>query len=308
MKKTLALSALAAFSVSSLIPLAALAQDASVSATTQGSVSVPTTVAPITTSDDATAAIAPGSRPTGVKGMTSEELRAHVQEALPNRNGNRMQAADTMIDARINALSKLSARVGGAKHLTADQKTMVGASISSVLVDMTSLKTKIGTDIGSSTAADKASITKDYRVYALVIPQAAISAASDRELDVVTQMQALGAKLQTRIAADKAKGIDTTAQEAAYADFTAKVLAAQTSANAAASVVAGLKADNGDATVMASNTTALKNGRDDAKSAEASLKGARADVATILKAQHVNASGSASAAGTVGATTTVTAQ
>ena len=296
MKKTITLGAIAAAGVTMLIPFAAFAQDVNGSVGTNVDAVIQ---APVPGAIPSSVTVS-GSAGANASSSDRAAMRAQRLAAMQAHDGTRVQTADTEINARIASLNKLSARVSGAKHLSADQKSTINGELSTTLSDMTSLEAKIGTDTGSTTAADKATITKDYRVYALVLPQAAIVAASDRELDVVTQMQTLGTKLEARITANKAKGIDTTAQEAAYADFTAKVSAAQTSAQSSASAVAGLTPDNGDKTILASNTAALKTGRDDAKSAEASLKAARADIDVILKANHITASASAS--------TTVTAQ
>jgi len=99
------------------------------------------------------------------------------------------------------------------------------------------------------------SITKSYRTYMLVLPQARIAAASDRALTIVAQMQELDTKLQARIAADSSA---TAAVQSAYSDMQAKIADASTQANLAVSTTASLTPDNGNATIAASNTAALK--------------------------------------------------
>lgn len=309
MKKTITLGALAAFSASALLPFAAFAQVAS------------GTVGTTVYSDTEIQAVVPGEAPTkrgaanananlNASGtMIGTQLHVDYKDKhgadMEKHNEKRVHSADAMITGRIAALNKLSSRLNSEKRLTAEQKATLSASLSATISDLTALEAKINAGTSSTTAADKASITKDYRVYELVLPQASIEASADRELEVVAEMQTLGTKLESRIAELKAKGMSTTVQDAAYADFTAKLSAAQVSAKAAVSVVAGLKADNGDKTIEAANKAALKTGRDDVKSAEASLKAARADVRVIVKANG-KSKGHGKKDGMVNATTSTT--
>jgi hypothetical protein len=65
--------------------------------------------------------------------------------------------------------------------------------------------------------------------------------------------------------------------------MTAKVTDANTQASAAVSEIANLEPDNGNTTIAASNTAALKDARSKIGVATKDLVAARADIATIVK-------------------------
>src|SRR6185369_7011694 len=110
------------------------------------------------------------------------------------------------------------------------------------------LKTKIIADASDTVQlrADAQSITSSYRIFALILPKAAIEAAADRVLAVASDMSTIGAKLQARIASSTAVGFSATTTASTYADFTAKIADAQAQANAAITETAALKPDMGD--------------------------------------------------------------
>ncbi len=231
-----------------------------------------------------------------------QEKMQERQDKMASTSAAHMQKAgdrgDQAIDKRIASLQALEARVSGMTRLSADEKATLSASLESTITQLTTLKAKIAAETDpTALKADLQSITKSYRVYALVLPQAAVVAAANRIETIVTQMQSFHDKLQTRITAASSAGTDTSAAAAALADFDAKVAAAATASASASASVAGLVPDNGDATVSAANTTKLKAARTQIQAAEASLKAARADIDTVLKNLKVtvSAKGSASA-------------
>jgi hypothetical protein len=67
-------------------------------------------------------------------------------------------------------------------------------------------------------------------------------------------------------------------------DITAKLSDATTQANAALSETTSLMPDLGDATVSASNTTALKDARSKIKTATGDLTSTRKDFTTVVQA------------------------
>lgn len=193
--------------------------------------------------------------------------------------------ADKEIDRRITNLNALSVRLGNMKHISASEKTFLQGNISTEISTLTSLKAQIDAETVLATLkTDVESITKDYRVYMIFIPQGRIAAAADRVSTIVADMQALAPKLQVRISAAQNAGKDVTGAQSAYADMQAKVADANTQASAAVSETANLAPDQGNATVEASNKAAIKDAAAKIKTATADLKAARADVATIVKA------------------------
>ena len=197
--------------------------------------------------------------------------------------------ADQEITRRLNALTALTARVNDMQKLSADEKSGLAATIQSQIGEMNGLEAQIAADASSSATsslkADIQSITKSYRIYMLVIPQGALDAAADRAMTIAGSMNTLAGKLQTRIASTSAETASSTASmQAALADMNVKDTDAVTQAQAAVSEVTGLQPDNGNQTVMQSNTAALKDARAKIKAAQQDLVAARKDAGTIVKA------------------------
>ena len=109
-----------------------------------------------------------------------------------------------------------------------------------------------------------------------------IAAAADKVVTITSMMNTMGIKLQARIQAASQAGANVTAVTTALNDLGAKIGDAQTQAQNAVSTSAALQPDNGDKTVMASNTTALKASRTDIQTATKDLVAARKDIATII--------------------------
>lgn len=190
---------------------------------------------------------------------------------------------DQEITRRITALNDLNTRVQAMQAVTATFKQNLAANIQTEITTFTNLQAKIDADTDLATLkTDIQSITKSYRVYILVLPQGRIAAAADRVVTIVTMMSTLGSKLQARIQAASTAGNDTTALTAALTDMSGKLQDAQTQAQAAVTATASLQPDNGDTTVMASNTAALKQARTDIQTAMTDLQAARKDVSTIV--------------------------
>lgn len=215
------------------------------------------------------------------RGGKLEERKAEVKGNLEDRAHSR---AEMEIDRRLAGLNKLQARIDGMKRVSDADQADLDASISAQIQAMNDLKAKIAADTDpAALKADIESITKAYRVFILVMPKGAITAAADRIETVVGAMQTLSGKLSVRIDAAAAAGTDVTALRAALDDMNAKVADADVQAKAAISAVADLAPDNGDASVQASNTAALKDARAKIQAAQADLKAARADAGTIIK-------------------------
>lgn len=206
---------------------------------------------------------------------------------------------DQEITRRISALNDLNTRVQAMQAVTASFKQALAANIQTEVTGFTSLKAKIDADTVLATLkTDIQSITKSYRVYALILPQGRIAAAADRVVTIVTMMSTLGSKLQARIQAASTAGNDTTALTAALTDMSSKLQDAQTQAQAAVTVTESLQPDNGSSTVMASNTATLKQGRTDFQTATSDLQAARKDITTIVAGLKAFPSASASASST----------
>ena len=191
--------------------------------------------------------------------------------------------SDTAITARIASLNKLSARVGEIKNEPAAEVATISTEVQTEISNLTSLKAKVDADTTAAAArTDAKTVTGDYRIYALIVPQASIVASADRITTIVGLMNAIQVKLQARIATEQTAGKDVTALQTALADMTSKLSDATSQAQSVQSV-SSLTPDQGNATVAASNKAALVSARTNIKTATADLKAARQDVDTVMQ-------------------------
>ena len=201
------------------------------------------------------------------------------------------------IGKRIDSLQAQITRIGKMERLSADQKASITAELNAQITSLTALKAKISADTDIAVVKeDMKSITKEFRVYMVTMPKAAIIAASDRIMHVVGQMETFATKL-----ADRVGTTGSAEATAALADFNAKIADAKVQAQAGASLVANLAPDNGDTIVAEANKTALKNAKAKIDAGQADLKAARKDMETIMKAVRGNSEAHASAGASTGA-------
>ncbi len=222
-----------------------------------------------------------GSSTQGRPASTTRPEREHMEKPEhPADPAKAQERGGEKIDERIKKMQEQITRIAKMERLSDEQKASITAELNAQITALTTLKASIGTETDPIKLKDLTqSITKAYRVYAVTMPKAAITAASDRIMKVVAQMEAITVKLDTRVSASS-----STEAATALTDFKAKVADAKVQAQAAASLVANLSADNGDATVAASNTAAMKSAKEKIDLAQKDLKDARKDIGTILKA------------------------
>lgn len=211
---------------------------------------------------------------------TSMPIKERMEREGKVPTGEKMQArGEVRIEDRIKRLEAQIERIGKMERLSSEQKATITAELKAQVASLTELKTKIDAETDPAKIKELTqTIGKEYRTYAVTMPKAALTAAADRIMKVVGQMEAFTAKLEARVSASGSAEATTL-----LGDYTASVASAKTNAQAAASLVADLKADEGDATVASSNTTALKSAKEKVDAAQASLKEARQDIGSILK-------------------------
>jgi hypothetical protein len=218
-------------------------------------------------------------------GGASSTIQARVQAHLTAAEQRTKDRANQEIARRIATLTKLSNRISQMSRLSASEQAVISGSVTDQISALNTLKAKIDADDSTTTLkADVQSIVDSYRIYMLVLPQAALMAAADRVNTIVTDMTELGAKLSDRITAAGQGGADISAAQTAFADYGAKVADAQSQVQAAQAEITGLVPDNGDKTIQQSNTAALKDARGKIQAAQKDLVAARQDITVVLKA------------------------
>ena len=131
------------------------------------------------------------------KAQERQQIRAQKITANVQKN---QAKGDSEITKRINSLNNLMAKIQAMKNLSDTNKDSLSSTIQTALTNLTSLKTKIDSSTSTTTLkTDLKSVTADFRVYALVMPQISLLAATDRIDSITSQMQTLSTKLQTRM-------------------------------------------------------------------------------------------------------------
>src|SRR5580700_11354242 len=103
--------------------------------------------------------------------------------------------------------------------VSATEKTAIANEVQTEISNLTTLKATIDAETSiTSLRTDIQSITKDYRIFMLVIPQGRIEVAADKIQTVTSTYAALSTKLQARIA-QAPSGTDTAQVNAWLSDM-----------------------------------------------------------------------------------------
>jgi hypothetical protein len=191
---------------------------------------------------------------------------------------------DAAISERLASLDALNTRVQAMVNVSANLKANITSEVQTNESGLTALKVKMDADTDVPTAInDEKSIYNSYRIYALVIPRGYVVASADRIDTIVGMMTAIAGKLQTRINSDPHASTSVAVLASALSDIKAKLALATNEATAASGGVVSLVPDQGNQTLLQSNTAAIKSSRSDIASAVQDLQAARADIRTIIK-------------------------
>jgi len=202
--------------------------------------------------------------------------------------------ANKELARRIDALQKIITKINEVKRLTPAQKASLVSQVRTEIASLTALQTKIQGDTDLVTLqADTQSVIKDYRVFALFIPEIYLITSANRVLDIADNMSSVAGKLQARITEDKAKGDDVTKLQTLLTDMNAKIADGKTQANNAINLVLPLTPAG-----FPANKTVLESARKLVQTAHQDLMDAFHDGQQIFQGLHTlqkptEASGSA---------------
>ncbi len=195
-----------------------------------------------------------------------------------------LERANKEIEVRITSLNQLSTKIQLMKKLSDVQKSNFSTQISNLVSELSALKIKIAGETDKAVLkTDVASITKAYRIFALIEPQIRITASADRIISTVALFQTINLKLSAKMSEAQNAGNDVTEIVKLFADMTGKSTSAQAKAEEAINSIIVLKPDNGDKTIAASNKLTLKEARGLINDAHDDLKQAREDAKKILE-------------------------
>jgi ATP-dependent protease HslVU (ClpYQ) ATPase subunit len=195
------------------------------------------------------------------------------------KGGNSLQAVigrgDAEIIRRLSTLQQLATLINNATHLSATDKTTLTNEVNAEISSLTTLKTKLDSEKTLTAArSDVRDIVTEYRVYALVAPKIHLIKQADDIQVANDRLTELAAKLQTRIATEKAAGKDVSALTTKLTDMNAQIAAAQNIAGNIESKVIGLQPSdyNSDHKLLAGYNDQLKTAHADDQAAYADAK------------------------------------
>ena len=229
-------------------------------------------------------------------GSSSVSARVNASTTAQTKIANAIDLANKEITRRISALTDLTTKVQAMVRVSSTEKTTLSNEVQTEISALNTLKAKIDAETDLTVLkTDVQSITKDYRIFMLIIPQGRIEVTADRIQTIAGLYPTLATKLQARISAGQTAGKDVTSVNATLSDMNAKVADANAKAQAAVALVANLQPDQGVQATIQSNQAALKSARADLKTALQDLRTARQDAGVIVRtveAWRLNASAS----------------
>lgn len=211
------------------------------------------------------------------------------KEAIEEKKIERVKtAADKELDKRIEDLGKVADRIKEFKNLGDTDKATITSQINGLIGSLNSLRAEIETTTSTTSLKQaRESIKNNYRIYALAIPQINIVASADRMITLVSMMNIVGAKLESKISTLATSTAITSANIASakksLSEMKDKLVEAQKLAQDAVLVVSVLVPDQGDKTVMDSNLAVLKDARTKIKNAQANIAAVKKSAETIVK-------------------------
>ncbi len=218
---------------------------------------------------------------TPVKGMKSESVnvsnseRSVVATTTIQRIEKTQEREASTVDARKAGIQALILRIQNMKNISDANRTSLITELQNDMTVLDSFKTKMSTTTSTSTSNQDASESLiSTRIFALVVPKIQVLAAADRVGTVVSMMNAIGVKLESRIAGK-------SSLQSTLSDFKAKLADATTQANAATDIVTKLTSEIKDRGTLYANKTALQDARTKIQAAQQDLVAARKDIEII---------------------------
>lgn len=147
-------------------------------------------------------------------------------EVIGAKSLERIQARGAqLIKERVTSLNQNAKAVADSKQLTAEQKVAFAAFFSGKIAELTTLGGKIASSTdATSTKVLVQSITTDFRIYAVVLPQVRIQKRIYEMQNHIAKLSETFTKIQSRIDQEKAAGKDVTVWQKSLDD--AKILVA----------------------------------------------------------------------------------
>lgn len=197
-------------------------------------------------------------------------------------------AGATQTGKRLTSLHNAMAKITTAKGVTNADRATILMTINTDISGITALASKISTDMTPVLAArDYRSITTQFRVYEVTLPQARLAVAADTLVTVTLPKLTATEKHSAALLSGKRSAVSTAALQADLADITARVSSAmnQVSATATTALAVTPAEYNAHHSVLEAVTSSMVAARTDVKHARADVAALRAALKTTGK-QH----------------------
>ena len=219
---------------------------------------------------------------------TSASSTAKVSRAQARMDAERIKADEAIIK-RIADLETLLTKIGAMKNISSVFTDHLQGMVRTEETNLNSLKSQIDAEASSTILHQEAtSITKSFRIYALVIPQARIAAAADRVRTISAMLSAVADKVSARIAATALPNSDTL--QSVLDELRSKINDANSQADKSVAIIVPLRPDDGDSSMLDANSSTLKQARDYLMIAQQDIKDARKDLGSLIQGIKVSSS------------------
>lgn len=228
--------------------------------------------------------------PTLIHAQTTSTTTSSIKGPRPTTASKSAQLKETAatnlkeralkeIDRRLASLNSLLTRLNEAKKLSSTNKATLTTLIQQNISNLSSLKSTISaiTD-QTQLKTEVQSIVKDYRVYALVVPQVQLIIATDNVVSATDKLTTLATTLGQKINTEKAAGKDVKELETALVTMQSKTVSAKAQAQRAQELVMSLTPDG-----YPSNKSSLQTARSQLVAASRDIKSATQAARKIIQ-------------------------
>jgi hypothetical protein len=187
---------------------------------------------------------------------------------------------DCSINVRDTYLDAATYRVSQMVKVSPSAQASLMQTLQTTVGDLATIKTSLDADTSTTTAlADYQSIFGNLRVFALVLPRTSVYTTSDRDMTTTANLQVT----ENNLAARNAKASPAVQAENAplLKDLSTQIANANIQLTNAENTVQPLVPDQGNKTILASNTAALQSARAMDQTGETDIQAAATDIAQI---------------------------
>ena len=219
---------------------------------------------------------------------------AKISQVQANISEDLRQRAEKEITRRVTFLNELITKLNTIKKISSAEKTDLQAQIQAQIDGLNALRTKINADTDNVTLkTDVKSIIDNYYIFLFFRVKVSLLIAGDRSSTVVSSLNGIYTKLQTRVNQVQTSGGDLIVLNSLLSDMNAKITDATTQITVTQTELTPLTAQGypGNKTTLTDARSKIKNVNDELKTAYKDAMQIRTDLGGE-KIKNPEASGS----------------